>query len=485
MITQPFVEHTQADLSQWAQAHFSGAVLGHVLRTRRLVTIAEAYASRPGCSIPRLFDRPADIKAAYTFFEHPRCNPDSIQQAHRSSVRQAAGSGDLVLFIEDTTEISFSHRKQHVEGLGSVAEGKAHHQGFFLHSVLSVGCPGGDVLDARGGRLPLHVLGLADQQSYVRPAPIKKAKRAPNVSKSRAGEDRETQRWERSVERIGPAPSGTRWERIADREADIYENLSESQRFGYGFTIRARHSRCLVDALGGEKLFDRIRASQRLGTTEVALRSRPGQAARTAAVSIAGCQVLIRAPQRPDGGPGKLAPIACSVVRAWEDDPPAGVEALEWILLCDGEIGGYEEARERVARYATRWLIEEFHKGLKTGLGAERLQLEQGESIMAAVAVMSVVALRLVDLREQVRLHADRPAHESGLTALEIEILRVRLKRAITTVGDVGLAVGRLGGHLNRTGDGMPGWITLWRGMQELRLLVEGVRLARLLPDER
>ncbi len=43
------------------------------------------------------------------------------------------------------------------------------------------------------------------------------------------------------------------------------------------------------------------------------------------------------------------------------------------------------------------------------------------------------------------------------------------------------LQIGRLGGHMNRKADGMPGWITLWRGMEKLRLLVEGVRLAHKL----
>jgi hypothetical protein len=37
---------------------------------------------------------------------------------------------------------------------------------------------------------------------------------------------------------------------------------------------------------------------------------------------------------------------------------------------------------------------------------------------------------------------------------------------------------------LGRTGDGAPGWQTLWRGCQTLRLLVEGVHLAADLGDE-
>ena len=41
-----------------------------------------------------------------------------------------------------------------------------------------------------------------------------------------------------------------------------------------------------------------------------------------------------------------------------------------------------------------------------------------------------------------------------------------------------------LGGHLGRTGDGPPGWQTLWLGRRSLRLLVEGVNMAAQLLDE-
>ena len=43
----------------------------------------------------------------------------------------------------------------------------------------------------------------------------------------------------------------------------------------------------------------------------------------------------------------------------------------------------------------------------------------------------------------------------------------------------VALAIGRLGGHLNRTRDGLPGWQTLWHGMNTLHALVEGVLIAQ------
>jgi hypothetical protein len=169
------------------------------------------------------------------------------------------------------------------------------------------------------------------------------------------------------------------------------------------------------------------------------------------------------------------------VVRVWEADPPPGVEALEWILLTDWPANTFAEALEVALAYSTRWLIEEFHKALKTGTKAEKLQLETAEALFASIAIKSVVALRLLDLRERVRLSPEAPAEQSGLSELELAVLRERLNRPIKTVREVALAIGRLGGHMNRKGDGLPGWQTLFRGMAKLNDLVEGVRIARKL----
>jgi hypothetical protein len=95
------------------------------------------------------------------------------------------------------------------------------------------------------------------------------------------------------------------------------------------------------------------------------------------------------------------------------------------------------------------------------------------------VAIMSVVALRLLDLREQVRCTPGQPAETAGLDAPDLAVLRAVSDRPITTVREVALAIGRLGGHLNRKRDGLPGWQTLWRGLNKLQLLCEGARLAK------
>ncbi len=106
--------------------------------------------------------------------------------------------------------------------------------------------------------------------------------------------------------------------------------------------------------------------------------------------------------------------MAASVVRVWE---PGG--KLEWLLLCDDAVSSFPQARERARQYASRWLIEDFHKALKTGLGAERLQLHTASRLFAAVALLSVVALALVDLREHSHQQPDA-SDEMGVYRLAI-----------------------------------------------------------------
>src|SRR5208337_847053 len=60
----------------------------------------------------------------------------------------------------------------------------------------------------------------------------------------------------------------------------------------------------------------------------------------------------------------------------------------------------------------------------------------------------------------------------------QVEVLVCRFGKGIKpsqpTIGQAVLWIGRLGGHLNRKRDGMPGVRTLWRGLHDLTLLVAG-----------
>jgi hypothetical protein len=448
------------------------------------VAIAEAFATNPGLSIPRLFATRSDVKAAYTLFDHVEAAPDNVQAAHAHLVREAMQEAGIYLLIEDTTEMSWAGSEP-IEGLGPIGPTKEGKLGFLLHSTLGARWDEALLAPAQVARPPLDVLGMVDQQYDVRvPRPPGEKRSDSRGRKKRA---RESQVWARTTERVGPAPASAQvqWVRVCDAGGDIYEHLVECQQAGHRFRIRSGQERCLVERAGQREasglLHEVARAAAPVCGVELALRARPGQAARVAQLSVSAVEVLLRAPQRPGHGAGALAPIACTAVRVWEAAPPEGVEALEWILLCDPGQHSAEAALRCALQYSARAVVEEFHKALKTGLGAERLQLKTAARLYAAIAVMSVVALRLVALREAVRCDPAAPAARSGLDALELAVLGEAVGTTFGTVREVALAVGRLGGHLNRSSDGLPGWQTLWHGMVKLRTLAHGARLAEKL----
>ena len=169
--------------------------------------------------------------------------------------------------------------------------------------------------------------------------------------------------------------------RVCDREADIYEYLCGCREQGHGFVVRAAQDRVVVDPGTGKRLgtlFERVRGQAALGHFPLELRGRPTQPARTASLAVSAVVVGLEGPATP-GRHSALPPrLTVTAVRVWEESPPAGAEAIEWILLCDAAVTTWAEAQDRALQYACRWLIEEFHKALKTGMGAERLQLEEG-----------------------------------------------------------------------------------------------------------
>jgi len=471
--------HQQAP-AQWAVQQFGGVELADVRRTRRVVRIAEAMAATPGRSLPQLFATPYEVKAAYTLFRRPEVTPDRLQASHREAVKAELQQPGEYLLIEDTTEMSWSGQ-QPKAGVGPIGHGSRGTQGFLLHSVLAARWPQAGVGPSQPRRLPVEVLGVGDQQYHVRrPRPVSERPSDWWASHQRA---RESQLWERAGERMGEAPAerGVRWVRVCDRGADIYEHLQRCRALGQGFVVRAAQDRAVIVAESGQRasLFATARAVAVLGECELELRARPQYPARRARLQVGATAVGLCAPRRPSRSAGAGAPLPCTVVRVWEKAAPAGVEPLEWVLLYDAPVGAWEQALECVRQYATRWLVEDYHKALKSGLGAERLQLETAAGLMAAIALMSVVAVRLLVLREGVRLQPLAPAADAGLEALELEVLQCKVGRPLATVGEVALALGRLGGHLNRRRDGLPGWQTLWRGMATLLTLVEGVRLSR------
>ena len=124
--------------------------------------------------------------------------------------------------------------------------------------------------------------------------------------------------------------------------------------------------------------------------------------------------------------------------------------------------------------------MEEYHKALKTGAGVEQSQLGEQYRIESLVAVLAVVAVRLVNLKFLARARPDEPVDVKLFGTKAIELLEKKFgspPRGQWTHRELVRVIARMGGFIGRRGDGQPGWQTIWRGWQRLTWMAEGVEL--------
>ena len=123
-------------------------------------------------------------------------------------------------------------------------------------------------------------------------------------------------------------------------------------------------------------------------------------------------------------------------------------------------------------------MVEEFHKAKKTGCGIELPQFERVERLEPMIALLSVVAVGLLQLRWASRQpEAQRRLAVELMPETHVAVLsawRFKKVRHDLTVYDFCLALARLGGHQNRKRDHPPGWLVLWRGWSVLEDMVAG-----------
>ena len=272
----------------------------------------------------------------------------------------------------------------------------------------------------------------------------------------------------------GRPPAGSQWVYVADRESDFYEPLRLCQQHGVDFVIRACQDRRLANEAG--RLRGALEPSPVLGQSVVEVRARAGQAARTASVEVRSVRVALDGPWRPGGWQPPLPDVG--VVEVLEVAVPAGVkEPLHWILLTSLPCATPAEAQRVVGRYTARWWIEEYHKALKSGTGVETSQLARGDRLASLIAVLAVVAVRLLNTKLLAR---SRPTGREAAVSFGPRMLAILEQKLGPPKGgwtnqNVIIATARLGGFLARKQDGLPGWQTIWRGWQRLIWMSEGV----------
>jgi hypothetical protein len=444
------------DIEQWAEENFGACQLGDARRTRRAVTVARQMAEFPDGTTPQQTEKWADLKAVYRLFDCEEATFTAFAEPHWKLTRsQAHGT---VLVIGDTMETDFGiHRS--VDGLGPTGDGFG--LGFMLHNSMMV--------DADNG----EILGMAAQELFYRqPAP------EDENSYQLKQRSRESEVWGRVIDQIGPPAAGTNYIHVFDRGADnleVFCHLIEQQS---DWVIRAAQLHRTVYDVKNEKRNVRrlLDAQPCMGTYDLKVRVAKGRASRMAHMEVRAVQATIRKPKRTTAW---LKSIEFEELTQWivetrEVDPPKGTEALRWVLWTSLPATSFAAAWQIIEHYEKRWLVEEYHKAIKTGCRLESRQYQSAPRLEAVAGVISVLAVRLLQLKMLARTTPNLPA-ENVVPKQWLMMLRALRKGAkIETVEHFFRHLAGLGGFLMRKGDGDPGWITIWKGTQKLTLAIRG-----------
>jgi len=447
--------------TDWAERTFATVDLKDRRRERRAVSLAASLMRHPDASLPQQMGAPSALKAAYRLLDQDDVTFAALSTPHWEATRDRAARQNLVLLVQDTTEIDYSHHPK-TESLGPIGNGRG--QGYLLQTVLAV-LP-----------QPRQVLGIAAQEPFLR----KNAPKGQSCTQRRARE-RESQVWSRMVQAVGRAPEGSTWVHVGDRYSDIFDFMEACREHTGHFLIRvAQDRRIYADDGTVESLLASVRGLPAQDQRELKLRAKDGKKGRTAQLSIS----FRAATLRPPAHSRHKAPLAVWLVRVWEADPPDDVdEPLEWVLLTSVPTLSVADAWERAEWYSCRWLVEDYHQCLKTGCSLEQRHLQTYDGLVRLLGFLAPLAVRLLQLRELARLEPERLASE----ALPRELVQVvaylaEVPLSELSVGSFWRTVARQGGHQGRKGDGPAGWKTLWRGWLEIQTLLEGVHLAARLP---
>lgn len=446
------------NVNEWSEEQFGRCRLGDRRRTTRLVRYAAQAAADPSSSTPRQTESWDDCKAAYRLIDNEEVSFAAITAPHYQATR--ARSEGTWLLISDTTETHFPGK--HVRGLGPTGNGGG--RGFLLHSSLMVRPDGKEIV------------GLAGQVIHYR----RPVKREPGGAQRVRRKDRESVIWGEVVDQIGPVPEGVRYVHVFDRGGDQFELYCRMARHNTGWVARACQLTRKILTPEGQRMAmsEYLAGLPVVGTYILDLPANQHQTARTTEMEVRFGPLTIPRPQHISKWVKQsgIEEITMWVVETRETNPPHGTKPAHWVLLCSEEIRSFESAWRMLEHYEKRWLIEEFHKALKTGCRLEERQYETAKRLEVVTGVLSVVAVRLLQLKTLAKNDPQRPANQvvPHRWVQMLQSVRKRPPKAPWTVRDFYRELAKLGGFLGRKSDGEPGWMTLWHGFEKLHLCLRG-----------
>ena len=426
----------------------------------RLKKIVSRVALNPAQSFPDQMVDDADQEALYRFLRNPNVTVDALLAGHRAETLKRMSGRPVVRILHDTSEFVFRGERD-----GQMPPVQKEAKGFSGHFALAVA--------ADGSKQALGVLGLLPffqkQQSkgLTHTQKLRKQLQTPRAEKK-------SNRWEaQAIETESYLPSGTRGIHVMDQEADDYAVFSALCFASLSFVIRVEPLRRTAEkqqtnealAAVPATLFREVPISSR--SKAQATKPHPERNARIVKLSVRASTITLN--KTLSAHESTLDSVTLGAVHLFEESPPVGETAIEWMLFTSEPIGTLAEIEAVVDHYTARWIIEEYFKALKTGCAFEQRQLCSYEGLLRALALMVPLAWTLLELRTLGRETTQRAATEIFSTG-QLRLLGVLLEKgrrkliANPTVRDAMLGIAGLGGHIKNNGD--PGWQVLGRGLR-------------------
>jgi hypothetical protein len=493
----------ESDVLKWAKKLFGKAKLKDKRRTKRLVNFAAEMAAGAGKSIVKACKNAASIEGAYRFIENDYICPKAIAQAGFDATAEEAKTRPLVLAIEDTTSLSFTHSVAKELGDNPASE-KASCKGrsLFEHSIL--------MLDADKET----VIGLGHKQNYIRE---KKFEGTAQQRVQRPKEEKESYRWEESSKRLDDTFGETdNILHICDREADSYEYMDQHFEANRRFIVRSAADRQLTAPVSklhmlkdspivaehtvkiaqkGNGLVEKDQKleskGKKLTQKEKKSANKINRPARIARVGVSFHEITIKKPARLKNS--AFEELTLNVVICRELNNPDEDTSLCWYIYTNEEVNNVEDARRIVRYYELRWRIEDFHKVWKTeGTQVEKLRLQTRANMERMSTILVFVAIRLMQLKEMVenQEEAKKQSCELMFSPLEWQMLWLKMEQKNLPKETPSLhwayyALSKLGGWYDSKRTGRVSVKTIWEGWVALMMMLDGHRIMEQIASQK
>lgn len=451
------------------ESEFDGSNFGDSRLNERIKKIATAISRKPEQSLSASIGNFHESKAAYRFFANPKVTPNKMIEPHVANTltRMYKEKGDI-LILHDTTDLIYTPFTK-TKDLGTIHTGKGYTEGvkgIFLHHSLATTETG----------VPLGLL----KQTYftyedylkLRGQPIRNQK---GINKNYPIEEKASFRWLEHVKETDNLASGIGLDAIhvGDRESDIYELLQYFDTHTSKFVIRSCINRRTEGPKGTMRdtktINEVLNSIKSCGQVKIELPNYNGQK-KNHSMNIKYSTVRLVKPQRKLAS--KILPalqsIDITVIEVQSQQEPS----LHWRILTNMSVNNLTQAIRVIDIYKKRWLIECYHRILKSGYKIEHARLKDRSRLEKFSTLVSIVSWRIMWLYLYSRESVDYPCKKI-FAPEELKVLSIMCKKHGTSINRLSIKeavviIAKLGGFLGRKSDGDPGMMMIWKGWKVL-----------------